>query len=302
MKSFLIALSLMLSTSAFGQSASTPSDTGMIQIGAGALQLEDQPIEALFRIEGYWLNGTAADISQFVVARISSDTSVGEGGFSFVDLQFNAIGLQFNAPHGFVSAEFLNLNLQRNVALGNDYFIRLTLVGLRGQGEFHASESARFLLSGALDVFGVAVNERAWDRSRATSSLDKGATFGASGVIGFAYAEHFRILLGQKWGYMGTDAHWVEHPWYECRDRYYNDPYHYDHQGYYGCGGYSLHESRWYSTTHLSLMASLSQNLSVFGEAAFQVYSVSHLTDKTHESQDSGWIFRFGASYTPRSN
>ena len=270
--------------------AATPAKAGpsMIEVGGGAAFLNDgQPIDAFFHVEALSASGVKKDY--FIRAHIDATAAVGGEGLGYLDIHLNSLGSNRGIDEMFGSLTYLNADVQRNVAIGNQLGLRVTLIGVQGQLSSDLSETVTLVLKGAADLIGLGYT------LRADGADLLGAGSGASAEAALKFNKRFRIALGEKLGITsgkgiqvrdGVDCTTYRDDWGNtyttCRDHY--STVYRDH--------------RVTSNTYLSLAFDLTENLKVFGQASYSVYAVSDATGEDQTSVKGAFQFFLGVGGT----
>lgn len=261
----------------------------MIEVGGGVGHLGDteNPVEAVFKVEAVAASGVSA-YQDFIVARISGLASAGIEGVSYIDFHMESLGWQWGDSEAFTALTFLNFDVQRNVPINNDVTLRVTFVGVRGEIDTDLSDEVAFSLKGAIDLIGIGFTRRT-----DTASL-VGSAMGASGEVGFKFFDRFRIALGEKFGMTSGKPETYYTGYVVCEDYY--DDYGYVDSYCYDETETRFRDNRLTSNTYVALTASLTENISVFGQASYNVYVVNDSTGETVNSSDGAWQFFMGVS------
>lgn len=258
----------------------------MIEVGAGVAAGTESPVEALFRVN--LTGGTRlGDTSYFIVARVSGDFTAGESGVSYIDMQFEAVGYERRLDEfTFWGVNLVGANVNRNVAIDNEVSAQITFLGVRGGVGGQVADNVAMYVRGAADLIGIGITER---RSDGAGSVGAGMTLSAE--LGVKLYNRVRIALGEKFGttlgkpesvYVGTTC-----------DTWYDD-YGYPHRHCYDDYDTYYNDRRFTSNTYVSLVFDLTENLSLFGQAAYNVYVVHDHTGGATDSIDGAFQFLFG--------
>ncbi len=277
------ALALPQTASAWEPLFDSPT---MIEVGAGVSAGTENPVEALFRVNlvgGTRLSAT----SYFIIARVSGDFTAGSTGVSYIDMQFEAVGYERRLDEfTYWGVNLLGANVNRNVGIDNEVSAQITFLGLRGGIGGNVAENVAMYVKGAADLIGIGITER---RSDGAGNVGAGMTLSAE--LGVKLYNRVRIALGEKFGttlgapesvYVGTTC-----------DTWYDD-HGYPHRNCYDDYDTYYNDKRFTSNTYVSLVLDLTKNLSLFGQASYNVYVVSDNTGGTLESSDGAFQFLFG--------
>src|SRR5690348_3814344 len=92
------------------------SGSGMIELGAAAgFMGPSHPLEAVFRVDMMKTSGGTE--TSFVLGRVTADASLGIQGNSFLDMEFEALGLQFGSGDNYFRVSIVNADVQRDVQI-----------------------------------------------------------------------------------------------------------------------------------------------------------------------------------------
>lgn len=262
----------------------------MIEVGGGAGYLgnnTEKPIEAVFRVEAVAADGVTA-YQDVILARISGLASAGLNGVSYIDFHLESIGWQAGDSETFGAITFLNLDLQRNIPIGQALSLRVTFLGVRGELSEQISDKVIFSLKGAIDMLGVGYTRRTDGEGLV------GLGTGLSGEIGFKFFERFRIAIGEEFGMVNGKPETYFTGYTVC-DTYYDD-WGYSRTYCHDETATRFRDNRFTSNTYLSLAASITENISVFGQASYNLYVVSDDTGDTRNSSKGTWQFFMGVA------
>ncbi len=212
---YLSLFVIFISSLSFGQTI--PSYSGefpdlksqgieqMVELGTGTRISND--IEALIKIEFIETAKIGNDDSdvktRFVIARIKTDLSFGMN-VSYIDAEFNGLGVQIQDQTGMISFNALNVKIQRNIDIGLSQMMRVSFIGFRGSFEDDSNKSLRFIAEGAIDLLGVAYTERLKDNSH----LDTKNYYGGNIDIGIDFNRKFKIIIGGDYAsFLGNPLH-----------------------------------------------------------------------------------------------
>ncbi|MCC7440544.1 MAG: hypothetical protein IT285_02860 [Bdellovibrionales bacterium] len=265
-------------------------EPSMIEVGAGTAFLgNDGVVEALVSVEAMAATATGPNTA-YVIVRLGGDAAIGSEGLTYLDMEFEALGWQAGNQDNFVRASILGLDIQRNLAVNNDLSARFTLLALRGAFTTEVSEDVKVFLRGALDVLSLSYTKRVSDGQDLF-----GYGFGLEGEVGVELFDRVRITLGEKLG--GTLGS-PESVYVGVSCDTYSDGY----GGYYtSCR--DDYATRWNdvrvsSSTYLEILGRITENLSAFGRAAYNLYSVNDRSGSgLAPSFDSEFQFMLGVKY-----
>lgn len=272
----------------FGAQAGSFDRPSMIEVGGGvAYTGGENPVEAVFKVEA--VAGVDEGYTQYILAKVSGMATAGADGVSYVDFQFDTLGMHWGDVANNAGVTLLGLDLQRNVVIGNDVSLRVSFLGLRGQAEAELSDDVLFSIKGALDLLGVSYTRRATDGASLT-----GYGTGVSAEMGVEFFDRFRIAIGEKFGVTSGKPETYYTGYVVC-DTYYDD------YGYSDTYCYDETATRWRdhrmtSNTYLTLTAALTEHISIFGQANYNVYVVNDSTGEVPDSGQGAWQFFFGVS------
>ncbi|MGK5090334.1 hypothetical protein WDW86_22535 [Bdellovibrionota bacterium FG-2] len=318
MKSVLFRASLVLGLGlALGWVKAGHAESEMIEVGDSADQSlglgagvgfaslgGDHYAEVMLRLQ---FDGVKIS-DRFVLARFRADMAAGAGGVSYVDVDFKALeigdSVEFLTGSGDSQVKYSGwisvggLDVQRNLALGNNMLVRISALGVRGDWERQVSANFQFFASTAADFFAMGIVPVAGD-------LRSMSTVGLSAKIGAVIANRFKIALGEKFDsysviddrkYLGTS----------CSSYYVSGPDDYgpgaghgsSYIGYTGPGMYSdcqeayqeiNGEHRLNSKTYLELVYEISKHFSAFGSANFVVYKAYNVRNAEENVEQNAY-------------
>jgi hypothetical protein len=265
--------------------ASVIDPPAMIEVGAGAAFTDGQPLEALFQIKaigGEYLG----DGAYFILAKISGDVTFGASEASYLDFQFEALGYQHSWENLALGVNLIGADIQRDVQINNQLTYRITFLGLRGQAGAEINENATLYLKGAADLIGISVS-----RSTDVTPNPSGNGSGFAGEIGFKLFNRVRIAIGEKAGYAHGNPV-TENVGYTC-DSYWDD-WGYSYQQ---CSDdYETHykNKAFTSNSYLSLVVDLTENLSLFGKASYNLYAFEDTNGQSSNASNGALRFMLG--------
>lgn len=270
-------------TKDFGDAANS------VEIGGGVALpgSVDGTVDALIRVD-VSVGERTSSTTRFVWARIKGDVSGNQHGVGYIDVQFELATFGAGWRGNFGEISVLNGKILRNVNIDNAAFVRLSVLGLRGGAESRISPTSTAFINASLDLLSLSMAKR-------YSDGDSIWGYGPAGSVegGFEFSERFRIALGEK----------VETA-LASPETYYDGSYYctgYD-DGYVYTGSCRPGTSTWWnerrvsSQTYLSLTAKLTQHLSLFGQASYNVYSVGDDTGRISGGANDELRFMFGAA------
>lgn len=292
----LVAACMGFSGAAFAQVSSG------IEIGTGAEAQSGGEVAAVFRLDGRIDVKNGQDMPTFLVVRLNGDLAASSlDQVSVLDVHVEGLGMTLGNSDGYSELSFLNVDLQRNLALGEMGSYRLTFIGLRTGYAADISDHVKFIVDMAGDFAGLALSERAGDLTQVHSAA--GMAGGYRVEAGVELNKTYRLAFTHKGGFNFGGAEYVDYsqPVYTCTG---SDPYGYN-GGYYNpnCwsqGGYVMHQQVSQYDTGVLLMAGLGKHLTAFGQVDYLVFKMSDDQGNFSSSRSSGWQLRFGFSYKPR--
>ncbi len=270
----------------------------MIEVGVGGAALGgDKPVEALLKVEFAGIRaGESYTESMFLIGKLRANVAGLNNGINYLDIQFDPIqwGLGDENINGFMSVG--SIDVQRNVAVGNDFMMRVTVVGFRGEANSFPTENLQVFVNGAVDLLGIGFTP-------ISGRVKSGLSAGFQAEVGVVIAKKFRISLGEKLDFFSR----VDSSRYvgtTCYDHYVS--------GY--CDDYYCYPGRWetrcqdhyvtvdgdnrlQSTTSLNLVYDITKHFSVFGTAGFTVYVKDVIRDEISTVETTtGYQFFFGVA------
>ncbi len=262
-----------------------------IGVGAGVAQLGDSiPLEALFRVDLVARGGNSFD-SRFVIVRTSGEMTAGTEGVRYVDFSFDLAEWKAGASDMWGSVTAIGVDVQRNVPINQELNVRVSFLGLKGKIDFNPGDDAVVYVKGAADLLAMGYMSSAYDRSEAS-----GYSSGFDVELGVKILKKIRIALGEDFQALLAKPRRV-YAGYGCDSNTYYDDY-----GSYtttSCGDQYdtvYDEARTLSSTRLSVVADLTQNLQLFGRANYVVYSVRDDSGENPNTTDSGFQFFLGVN------
>jgi hypothetical protein len=248
----------------------------MIEVGGGAAALGNGGIEALFRVNAVGATPTGGQ-SHFIWARISADFAGTENGISYIDMQFETLGFQYGTREANWAWSAVQLDLQRNLAIGNAMQLKVALIGLRGEIGGEVAPELEMYLKAAIDLIAVGYSRRASDGAESV-----GWGQGLSLELGFKMYDRVRIAIGEKLN-MNLAKPFQSGTRTTCDD--------------WGCDSRPIidyQDSRFTSNTYLSVIGDITRNFSAFAQAGINVYVVNDSTGETVNSSQAGFQLLFG--------
>jgi hypothetical protein len=294
---------------------------GMIGIGAGGIigagadtAAAQNEIEVLIRIDGaaYDTNKDQAG-GYLVIGHLRGDATTSG---SYIDVTFEPLAFGHRFIDGSVvrdlQASFAKADLERNLALDENQYARLTVVGFAGDIKGNATSFLKLGLNASLDLLSLTVAERASDGVRSTGASIGGKIEGSAEI-----GTHFRIALGTQGNELATGG--FTETFYDRGDaaahgydpdnvcttsssptgEYFYDEDGYEHEIYQDDDDCSVHHYDQIHTitkNYLSITASLNSHIQLFGVAQYAVYKVGSDTGAVDESKHGRKQLLFGAS------
>ncbi len=270
-------------------------------VGVGFASLGgDHYAEVLLRLQ---FDGVKIS-DRIVVARLRADMSAGGNGVGYLDIDFNALEIgegisDFDGKTHYSGwATIGGVDIQRNLALGNNLLARITVLGFRADWDKQVSAQVRLLASTAVDFLAFGIVPVAGDlRAMSTVAIDA--------KIGAVFGNRFRVALGEKIDsfsviddkkYTGT----------YCSTNYVSNSDMYNsgtlYSGVYtGPGMYTSCQDQYQeingehrigSKTTLDLEYEISKHFSAFGSANFVVYKAYNVRNTVENVEQNAYAFQ----------
>lgn len=270
-----------------------PTPTSMIEVGVGGAALGNStPVEALLRVD---FDGFKAG-TVLVLAKFSGAIAGNPDGVNYIDIQFDLANFNTGWLNDSFAFNVGSVDLQRNVAVGNNINARVSLAGIRAEGVAIDSKEVKLLLRGALDLFALG-----FQQNRDGDTLVSAGAFGLGGAVEMRVLNRFRVVLGERLGVVNDVREMRSTGSYDCHTDYED----WDGDGFYDDVDTHCQENykavnadrTLTSKTSLDLIYDITRNLSVFGRGELNVYQMTAIRDEVPSSEsDSALQFMFGVS------
>ncbi len=295
MKILSFIASCLLSLSLFAQDGRGMPD---IKIGVGG----GTKAEVLFLVEADYRLGDPEDSLYLVAADLDM-----KGGTSLdqIEISLRTLGaglslINTEMAKGWIEANLLNVNYQRDLAIDMEKHLRISLIGVKFGGEVQIDDNVRLSFETAMDMLSLGV---ASTRHSDGASMGSGRTGGHFSIeAGLELFNKVKIELG--YAHDVARAVPVTHSSGRmvCDDYYYDDYYYddYYYSGYTSCyeESYTSYLERWSKDQlYLSIVFNINKRFALMGKASYNIYSVRDNTHRIDNSVNGGWQFFFGAVF-----
>jgi hypothetical protein len=265
--SFLALGALVLTLPALSL-ADTERASNMIEIGAGLGSMgNDAPIEALFKVELLSAIGTVnASEPMYILAQIQGSGTTDLNGLNYADFSFKTFGYRQGQGEGksFIQLNVLESSLQRNVALNQGLMARISFLGvalnISTSNWKVPTDQVEAYVQLAGSILGIGYAERFSD-----SVSTRGLSPEAQLEIGAILQKKFRVSLGSRFTSVLNDHYRRYNGDFTCTPGAYPT----------GClpGSYSGYATQHRSSQYyLNAVAELTETLSLFGSAQYNIY------------------------------
>ncbi|MGK5089432.1 hypothetical protein WDW86_17925 [Bdellovibrionota bacterium FG-2] len=171
------------------------------------------------------------------------------------------------------------LDIPRNIPMGNNLMMRVTVLGVLGNFSKDVFQNFKFFLNGSIDMMAIGFHKVA-------NEIKSGVGMGGQFEVGAVIAKYFRIVFGEKLDMVESvdSSRYVDTT---CDSVYvdsYIDEYGYEEGGYWTESCTDNYKTvtgdlSFQSKTYLDLTYDISKNFAVFASPNFVVY----MRDTTRE-------------------
>lgn len=310
LKNLFIALT-MISTIATANAQST-SDVDLengqlLEIGGGSVTSKNT-IEALIRVNTN-VTYDRYDGSYYVLVRMNADGSISKNNLNYVDFELHALGAGFNVEgtylNTFVEGTLLNINYQRNVSINMNDQLLISLVGIRGGATLEVHEDLKILAESAVDFVALGVSSKRVSDSATLSSQGSSGGLAYRVQLAVELMKRFRIAAGVEGSIVSGKGTTYNTGAVVCNtyyDYWYSGYYYSNYSYCYDQTATDYAQTFTTRSSYLSVSAQITERLKAFGKVAYNVYTIKDVSREIENSQNYGWNFLFGVTYTLGNN
>lgn len=251
------------------------------EVGTGAMVTSGQQedVNVLVRVD---FQGSRSEVgkTEWIMAKIKANAGIGTNGsgaeVSYADIEFESMGAQHNIDErNYIGFSMGTIDYKRNLAIGNDETITVSIAGINGRSAAVHSAGVEFYVQSAVNMIGAGY-----------SMSSKGVETQGMGVniqheMGFIFGNRFTVAAGTDLTLLSSNLSKKA-----CKPlATESDPNGSNTSVCTFDKGKNGASSRALDDLYIKTVLKLNESLSLFGEMHNQSYSI---TSRSHTNQEDG--------------